>query len=937
MSRTGASIGEGWPLLERDRETDALAEVIDRATAGTGGAVVIEGAAGVGKTELLERARVLGQGRGTAVLTGQGAELERHIPYGLTRQLFEPVVRSSSVEELDDLLGEVAGVVRNVVRDVRQPEVRDPRQGIFYGFYWLLSRLAEQAPQVLLVDDLQWADPVSIELLEFLARRVHEMPAAIVAAARPIGSPGAFPGAELMRLQTLSPAACGSLVRAALGESLGADVVDACHATTGGNPFLLRELMREFVAEGLREPLPDQIRGLSPAAVSRSVLMRINRLSAPAHQVARAVAVLGRHAELRHVARLAGVELDAAGSAAADLIRAEILADARPLQFLHPMLRSVVEEDMSEPARALAHREAAALLTEAGQTPEQVAPHLLVAEPVGDVAAVDVLERAAASATARGATAIAARYLRRALDEPPPAERRFDLLRQAGSAAMRALDADSVEHLEGALALADTPAARGAVLADLAMAHLTRGEAEIALERLTASTPAIAEQDREAGLRLEAQLSGIARLVGGDASRAFGSRALRFASLAGDTPAERLLLANVSQAVATSGVSAPEAAGLAERALGGGALIEDEGPEEPAVYLAIFVLIVADRFDTADRLLDRAVSDARARGSMLGLAIASTMRAQSAYRRGDVPRAEAEARIAIAPSRLMGSNLGLPNAHAHLVDALMERGALEEATAELESCGLLDAEMPEGWLFLGTLGSRARVRLALNRRDEAVADIAELARREAAGDDRPPGTSYRSWAAPVLAHADRRDEAIAMAEDELAWSRGWGAPRAVGLALRAAAHAYGGADMIALLEEAVETLRASPAELEFARVSVDLGAALRRGGKPREAREHLHRGLDVARRCGATALVARADDELGASGLRRRNRALLSGVEALTPSERRVALLAAEGASNPEIAQTLFVTRKTVEMHLGNAYRKLDINSRDDLAAALAK
>jgi DNA-binding CsgD family transcriptional regulator len=156
----------------------------------------------------------------------------------------------------------------------------------------------------------------------------------------------------------------------------------------------------------------------------------------------------------------------------------------------------------------------------------------------------------------------------------------------------------------------------------------------------------------------------------------------------------------------------------------------------------------------------------------------------------------------------------------------------------------------------------------------------------------------------------------------------------LGIALRAAGLAEGGRSGIELLREAVEVLKGSPARLEYARAMTDLGAALRRLRHRAEAREPLALGLELAHRCGAPALVKRAREELLATGARPR-RLTVSGRDALTPSEARIARMAADGQSTPAIAQALFVTPKTVETHLGHAYQKLDINSRHRLAQAL--
>ena len=207
---------------------------------------------------------------------------------------------------------------------------------------------------------------------------------------------------------------------------------------------------------------------------------------------------------------------------------------------------------------------------------------------------------------------------------------------------------------------------------------------------------------------------------------------------------------------------------------------------------------------------------------------------------------------------------------------------------------------------------------------------------EEVGSRNPAFIAWRSPAALALLQLGRRDEAGPLAEDDVELARTWGAPRALGAALRAAGLVEGGGRGLALLEEAVEVLGGSTAKLEHAKARMELGAALRRANRRADARDQLRHALELATICGATALAARAERELLATGARPR-RIALSGVESLTPSERRVAELAADGPTNREVAQALFVTQRTVEVHLTSIYRKLAISSRSQLAAALAE
>jgi DNA-binding CsgD family transcriptional regulator len=192
----------------------------------------------------------------------------------------------------------------------------------------------------------------------------------------------------------------------------------------------------------------------------------------------------------------------------------------------------------------------------------------------------------------------------------------------------------------------------------------------------------------------------------------------------------------------------------------------------------------------------------------------------------------------------------------------------------------------------------------------------------------------RAGAAQALLRLGERESAHELAAAELADVRVFGAPRALGIALRAAGLAHGGARGLELLEESVAVLRSSPALLERAHSLMELGAALRRDGRRAAAREPLTEALDLAARCGARPLAVRAREELKAVGARPR-RAWRTGIEALTPSELRVVRLAADGRSNREIAYELYVTLKTVEGHLSRAYAKLDIEGRSELRRAL--
>jgi DNA-binding CsgD family transcriptional regulator len=266
----------------------------------------------------------------------------------------------------------------------------------------------------------------------------------------------------------------------------------------------------------------------------------------------------------------------------------------------------------------------------------------------------------------------------------------------------------------------------------------------------------------------------------------------------------------------------------------------------------------------------------------------------------------------------------------------MEQGKLGEAGAALKRSALGES-LPKDARLLFLPNIRARLRMLNGDLVGGLEDTLDTGRHsDALGGRNPAFMAWRSQAALALLQLGDRGEARRLAAEELELARTWGAPRALGAALRAAGLAEGGARGLGLLKEAVEVLTNSPAKLEHAKARTELGAALGRANRRSEAREQLRRAVELATICGAGPLAGRANSELRATGARPR-RIALSGVESLTPSEGRVAQMAAEGPTNREIAQALFVTPKTVEIHLSSVYRKLGISSRAQLPTALAE
>jgi len=379
---------------------------------------------------------------------------------------------------------------------------------------------------------------------------------------------------------------------------------------------------------------------------------------------------------------------------------------------------------------------------------------------------------------------------------------------------------------------------------------------------------------------------------------------------------------------------AETAARLALRALDGAPKLLPEAVDRPPFfYHACIALTLAERYGEALSRFDDALADARRLGSLPHVLGLSCYRALAHLRIGNLADAEADARVALETGpRLPGFHAAV--ALAVLLETLAERGEFEAAEAADTRYPLAEqypTMVQGGWL----LAARGRLRLAELRPAAALSDLlasGELfARLHSLSSATAP---WRSDAALAHLALGAPAEAKPLAAEEVALAQDYNGPRALGIALRAAGLTEGGRHGIELLRQAVGALESSGARLELARAMTDLGAALRRTGQRAGSRNILRPALDLAHRCGALALTERARAELVAAGGRPR-RLALSGLDSLTPSERRIAQLAAAGLSNRDIAQNLFITTRTVEGHLTHTYQKLHITSREELPVAL--
>jgi DNA-binding NarL/FixJ family response regulator len=887
-------------LLDRDSDLAAIGRQLAAVRSGSGRVTVVEGPAGIGKSSLLAAVARFAEADGMTVLRARGGPLEQDAAWGVARQLFG---------RGDTATGAAALARRALDPDTPEPAMAgDAMYAAAHGLTWLASDLTERAPLLLVTDDVHWADAPSLRWLGQLARRLDELPLGVLCAVRagePVPEPELLAellaGAEApVRPRPLGPAAAETLVRQRIPQA-GAGFAHACHAVTGGNPFLLHALLGHLVAERIA-PTEEVASGLSafgPEQVARSVERQVARLPDGARALARAYAVLGRTAPLRHAADLAGFDAEDAATLA-DALRAAGLLEGDGLA--HPLVAAALYRSLPPGERALWHARAARLLEREHADPEHVAVHLLRTEPLADPATVATLRHAAAMAVARGAPETAAGFLRRALAEPPlDSAVAADVTGELGQTLAAHLHPDAPAMLRAAVERAASPeqrcelALRGARALGLA-GHFT---AALDVARPVLDDPGLSA---EALARVEAEY--VANAYTHAATNAEARERVRCGA--------RTDLWRVNAAMAAMEACEPAERSLELLGAGLGAVEDDS----LVGTVGCLVMILGDELDAALAYCDALIETARPRGWLIALVHGCMLRSMALLRAGRPRDAEADARIAfdyklpVTPAPAMLWTL------TFLVDALVELDELEDADAQLARAGMLGDPPPgalPGPLFLQ---ARGRLRLAQRRSAEARDDLlAAGVRWEELGISHP---GFATWRVDL---ADAGDAGLA--EEHLALAERLGLPGPKGAALRALAG-------IPRLEEACALLETSPNRLEYTRALVDLGAALRRANRRSDAREPLRRALEIADRGGMRLLARRARHELQSAGARPR-RTALSGVESLTPAEHRVALLAADGLTNREIAEQLYVTQRTVETHLTHVFQKLDITSRSEL------
>jgi len=890
-------------LLERDGEMRRMSGVLQLTGDGTGGVVVLAGPLGNGKTALL---RALSRHPATAsfsVLYASATLMEQGHPYGVIRQLLEPALA-----------------------DVWDGPPDEVAQGLL-GF---LRNLSRTRPLLLLVDDLQWADHQSAVVLEALARRVRHLGAVMVVTVRE-GDPladdpvvASILTAATLRLcpEPLSPSGAAKLLRARLGRACDQSFTLACHAATGGNPLLLTALALAWAVDG-RPPVAanaDLVRTLRPSLARERLVACMRVLPEPVRRLLTAAAVLGESAEPDVVRALAGLDESSHAEVVRGLGRLGLFSGN---DFAYPVAREAADDLTTAAERDELHLRVVRLLHDLGKPAESVARQLLAVSVPQGAWAVEALRDAAHVALRRGAPETAVAYLRRALlDTSAGGEDRATVLVDLANAE-RLLDVRAaVRTVSYAVGLFPGPRQRAAALLRLTPAVM--GDAP---ELVVSVLREVVEEfgpvarldgvDRDLALRLEARLRFVGRTENSQLARSC-ARLEELQAERHETAAARELLSVLVNASTLAAVRVParQVAALAERLLA----------REPAssahsagtAPLLVTALAAADAAGAVEGWLDRALDTARQRGDVVEQAMIRTEQSLVHLVNGRVTDAALVAADAFGLGAWNWGSVGtftsvvfgavaLQLGDPALVDQVLAAVAAEPADPCLAA-------------VIGLL--RAQTEILGGRFEAAAVILTDCgARLDRAGWRNPVLFPWRSSLALVQLKLGNTGDAIALAEEERLTAEEWGAPSGVGRALRVLGQVVGGERGRQLTERAVEVLRSSAHRLELVH-------ALRRQAE-------LTDDPAVWRSCLVVA------DEIGARQIAQEaSTALVVGTPVpvggkLTRSEQKVAMLAASGRSNPEIAELLAVSSRAVEKHLTNTYRKLGLRGRSELASAL--
>lgn len=914
------AVRDACELVERDAERAALDAAVGVLADGGSRAVVVRGEPGAGRSHLLCEVIDRAERAGALVVTARARPLESDVRFGVAAQLFAALPETFP----EDWSG----------GDPRTAGRVDPGAGRadLPRLCCALLTAARRRPLVVVVDDVQWADPESDALLRMVLRRLHHAPVLVVVAtdgAQPsLVDDGAVASEDctVLRLRPLSEDGVRRLCHTVCGVPPDEEFVRAAVAATGGRPGVLVPALREFAGSAVpAAPAADGFAALAAAHRAAQVTAVLDSLPRQALDLLRALAVVGEDLELRFVCSIAGA--GGVRAEAAEWLRAAGLAvGGERMRPADPVVAERVLAGMAVWAREALHASAAELAHRIAAPDRVVGRILLGAPPLGASWAPGVLRRAARRALLAGRDADAVALLERALREPAPPGERFRLLFDLALAQAR----NRPEGSDRTLVRVTTSAWGGLDRARAADLLVLRGDLDTARRVLSGRLTGRSTEDEPGHAELSALHAFVVTvLVDGE----------ELALQRQELPDDPVSAGVAAWRTAVAGADRARTRELARVAL---APPSAEQPLALPRLSACAALALADEVAEAEAGLTAVLVDARRRGVRVAAAMALLGLAWLALRAGGLDEAEShldEAEAELPPSSWAPLLRPLPLACRAVV--ALERGRVADAERVLATELPVAAERGIAWTPL--LHARGAVRLAAGDPAGALRDLQECGRRLAGKRwDNPALLGWRVRAVEALHALGDAAGARALLAEETRAAAAWGTPTVLGAAnLVAGTLVEDRAAGRPWLLRAERVLRGSPARLLHAKAQVAAALALRDQGSAADAAALLEQAASTARDCGAHLLDARIGSlrARGSHAVEHQPRdpdfARLATRVGLSPAEARAVELAAGGLANPEIAGVLGVTRRTVELHLTSAYRKLGIPGRVALAAVL--
>jgi DNA-binding CsgD family transcriptional regulator/tetratricopeptide (TPR) repeat protein len=904
-------------LWGRHSECRRLDTLIENARKGTSGTLVVRGEAGIGKSVLLDY--LLSHAGGCRLVRVAGVESEMELAFAALHQLCGPFLRE---------LGRLPEPQRVALAIAFGLEDGPPPDRFLVGLatLTLLADVAEAQPLVCLVDDVQWLDRASAQVLGFVARRLAAEAVVVIFAVREPWETTDLAGLAEMAVGPLRDVDAHALLAAAIPGRVDLPVRERIVAEAHGNPLALLELPRAWTPAALAGGfgLPDG------GTVSAKIEEGYRRRLAPLPEATRKLLLLAAADPVGdpRVIQAAADELGIPSNAAEPAATAGLIDDPAEVRFRHPMVRTVVYHDGALADRRAVHA-SLAKATDPAADPDRRAWHLAAAAVGPDESVALELERSAGRAQSRGGVAAAATFLQRAADLTGDSAQRVERLLAAADASFIAGALDAVQRLVATLETYPLDAFQRARIA------LLRGQVALVLGYGSDAPPLLLDAARQLE-PLDPELARRAYLMAYGSAYAAAHlapagvlleicRGAEGLPAAPNPPPLDLLLEGLARMHTDGRAVAIPILQRAARALTG------LSPEDVVRWgwLAAAAGDVVWDSDAYITIGERQVQIVRDAGALAHLPVHLSIVAQGRVRHGEF--ADAQVLAAESDSVAAATGSGLPPFTA--LRLLPLQGNEPEASALIESTIAMGNAGGAGLAVRIAQWSAAILSNSLGRYEEAAA-----AARQVSATDTDPYPSM--WALPELVEAAVRSGDVGSAQkavERLAeTTEPAGTDYGLGMLARSRALLAPDETAEAFYREGIERLGRTRVRPDLARAQLLYGEWLRRKGRRIDAREALRTAYNEFVSIGMEAFAERARRELVATGETVHKRSVDARNE-LTPQELQIARLASEGLTNPEIAAQLFLSRRTVEWHLRKVFDKLEITSRRELGVALGR